>query len=1313
MGDHTRDFVPAQHNAQSSGGQQRQLPAESLSRSNSFRSQILTMSDAPDQGEHPAFVSPNDLPPRYDLHQFPPTPPALHNSDSGLGSYFDQSFNVPPDQAPPVDTAWPPSEAPPRLFASRFPRWGTWLEKRALERHYAHLDAQAALPNPDLLNGQEAPSRKKSWGAWVNGPDAINDDTSASSSQQKVEARDAASLPPLHVHHFGSRFIPHLPAQPLCSILVDLPAPPHLHPSHNAPKRQVLLVGTAQGLFAIQLRDDAHSAFSNTRAQQSPTSPPPPLKQWNDNIRCVPIWTGLAIYQMCVLASNQDTNATNSLPSQSNDAPASGVFLALTCPSSAKDGLLSTSLMQLSAHAGAILESVASSGTFTSGASSSSHNSHNISDATEGVAAANFGSSAGGGPGRAVPPGGAGVVRMWHLQAIRELLTYALDRNDAQVPINLAAAPNNNGEKRGGLGNIFKKTFSKAKSKSEGNGVPRSASSASLSGTISPLTKPDNTQQSLASPQRSMPPPSSKTAADTRSWKPEDHDVQQSSAQPPSRQTLLRRDSPQKSPPTSRRAADPAHAAAISLAMSSVRIQPPSHTAAATQSNNPSLTSIFADDLIQSFTGNRQAGSKGKEREASLQAASKGVLFFSVHEAGADTKGAGTWYLAIAYARSVMVYEASMPRGGSSRAWSFVKELYAPFAIKAVAFAPAEVSDDLLPFANLGSVPANGSTTKLRVASAEGPLLTSKKGSFRDRGQPNGVARESGRSSPVRATRGSAAPASWHKADLCLLLSFGRRAVLVRLRDSHVRELDLKPLSQLMAAADGAEGAPTTQLSLQPQQHLSSADPQFYDRSRPLSQAGEGSSWADSQPPSAAGHSRAASVEQRFKDAILDKRSNKHNWVGFSSIEARILIRQWSESAANSQGDIVDGRPLRPESVGLSPMGLSLARAAPTASSPTLAGMDKDLPRVPAHQNASFDRRMSRLHLSEQTSQYHAELQAESSSDSDVDIDDDPLVDRRERAAKYQLTDPGPLPHGHQSTQTRTPNRSMSLPTAELVSAKLALASRGSVTHVMPLPLPADLTQAAPLAVMQWSDTPNSVSGWARVLGVERASSKGATPLSHLQSSSDNLASQAGYDVRRRNNRLVLHVGVTCVAFLASRIEARKVSFKIPVELSWNLSPDSELELIPLASGKEYTRANGVHVAPDSAIETPSHPSDADSSTSISDGDRATASERSSFAYPPLGHHPHHSSSLRTDESSSIACELPYLCAPLLTLHTIDLDSRSSGTQSLILPFSHRGEKGASAPHEMFPELAGDAGVVAFDWRGADDFRLFTVGIAG
>ncbi|SPO21488.1 uncharacterized protein UTRI_00975_B [Ustilago trichophora] len=1359
MDNHTTNTAPAQQQAaQPFGSQQRQAAASSsslqqfstLPSETQYQASNLPTDTTPGftWAANPALTGlPNDLPPRYDSHQFPPTPPALRSSDQP-GSYFDLSHHLPSHHTPPAQAPWSPSEQPPRHFASRFPRWGTWLEKRALERHYAQLELQHLAQQQSTPHASSTPSRKKSWGAWVNDPDAINDDDSASTTQERLPTPHDASLPPLHLRHFGSRFIPHLPAQPLCSILVELPPPPpRQHASLNPPMRQVLLIGTAQGLFAVQFRDPRPS-FSDNQPHSSPSSPSASPKQWNDTIRCIPIWTGLAIYQMCVLASKDDPAASSNHISQTSNTPSSGVFLALTCPSSARDGFLTSSLMQLSAHAGSVLESVAASGTFASSSSTSSHNSHGISDSNEGVAAANFGATAGGGPGRAVPPGGTGVVRMWHLQAIRELLVYALDRNDAQVPINLATASSSSADRRSGFGTILKKTFSRQKVRPGDKAAThaRSSSSTSLSATLDPLPRPDGHAMSASHSQQSMRGSSDRTASS-----PREQVARRRATQDFSNHDHRKSVSPQTSPPSTKRQPDSAHTAAISLASSSVPIQPPSHSNAASHGNNPSLTSIFADDLIQSFSGSRPSGTKGKDRDTGTQAASKGVLFFSVHEAGADTKGSGTWYLAITYARSVMVYEASKPRRGSSRAWSFVKELYAPFPIKAVAFAPAAVSDDLHPFTGLGPLAANAGPTKLRVASAEGPLLTSKKVSYRDRDHPIAAARESGGSSPVNVPRGSAAPSSWHKADLCLLLSFGRRAVLVRLRDSHVREMDLKPLSRLLntATAEGTDSTSATQLSLQPHPLTGPADHHSrHERSRPLSMTGDGLPWADGPLPGGSG--RTNSMEQRLREAILDKRSNKHNWVGFSSIEARIFVRQWSEAAAAAAaGHVANNHtwPQRQDSLGLSPMGLSMVKASSTAASQPLVGVDTDLPRVPAHQNASFDRRMSRLHLSEQSSHYHDELQAEDSSDSDDDDGDIDLVDRREEAAKYRLTDPGPLPQTHsrsdQATPTqarypchvKSPNRSFSLPLAEPVSAKLALASRSAVTHVMQLPLAADLAQAAPLAVMQWSDTPNAVSGWARVLGIERASSKGTTPLSHLKQSSTTSVSSdtpggsfgdprsTSFNARRKNNKLVLHIGVTCVAFLASRIESRKVSFKMSVEVDFDLCPESELELIPLVPDKEYNRSNGTATGMHASAEvTPTETGEIDDdATSLGDGWRAASASaaaqgrRHTFAYPSVVPHVD-----RASEASAISQELEYLCAPLLTLHPIDLDLRSCGSQSLFLPFSHSSGQGgkaqaesSSAAHALFPELAGDAGVVAFDWRGADDFRIFTVGIAG
>ncbi len=518
------------------------------------------------------------------------------------------------------------------------------------------------------------------------------------------------------------------------------------------------------------------------------------------------------------------------------------------------------------------------------------------------------------------------------------------------------------------------------------------------------------------------------------------------------------------------------------------------------------------------------------------------------------------------------------------------------------------------------------------------------------------------------------------------MLSFGRRAVLVRLRDSHVREMELKPLSQVISATvDGTESMLPTQLSLQDRACLT-------DRSRPLSMVVDAASNmpTDRQASITSKHSRAGSIEQKVRDVILDKRTTKHNWTGFYSIEARISVRQWSRMAEQRHALPNGAHRAGQERPGPSLFGLPMARGSNYALSNLPVSADKELPRTPAPQNASFDRRDSQLHLSEQSSQYHNQLLADSSDDSD-DFDDGLVhVDQRGVAAKYQLSDLGPSPRSSSrsagpQTTSEHPQRSSSLPTIEIVSAKLALASRGSLTHVLRLPLPANLADANPIAVLQWSDTPNAVSGWSRVLGIERASTIGATTLGKLEQANT-----------RKNNSLVLHVGVTCVAFLPSRIESRKVSFKITVEVDFDLLPDSELELIPLSPDTGYDRMNGGHAqAPE---------------TETGQGLDSTK-DTARFAYPTVltaGHQPADLSY----GSSAISQELEYLCAPLLTVNPIDLDLHSCGAHSLVLPLTKApGQQPIARP--IFPDLAGDAAIVAFDWRGADDFRIFTVGIAG
>lgn len=181
-----------------------------------------------------------------------------------------------------------PPGAPPN--AGRFPRWRGWLEKRAVERHLARQDA---------ATDASGMRRKKSWGAGVNDPDAVSDDDEDSdgNDDESQAVRNLPALPPLHLHHFGSRFIPHLQSQPLCSAFLDVPRADSLQPNRplsSYPRRmrssftrKVLLIGTVEGLYALETREVPTSRQrAKERSKESDRN-----EDWNQDVRCVQVRT--------------------------------------------------------------------------------------------------------------------------------------------------------------------------------------------------------------------------------------------------------------------------------------------------------------------------------------------------------------------------------------------------------------------------------------------------------------------------------------------------------------------------------------------------------------------------------------------------------------------------------------------------------------------------------------------------------------------------------------------------------------------------------------------------------------------------------------------------------------------------------------------------------------------------------------------------------------------------------------------------------------------------------------------------------------
>lgn len=105
----------------------------------------------------------------------------------------------------------------------------------------------------------------------------------------------------LHLHNLGSRFIPHLPSLPLCSVFLDLPPAPQSSRTgqrllrRSIPegiKRKVLLIGTADGLYVAETRrrrkrDGLDGSETLKRRSKAEGKRKEQIEGgWNDDVRC-------------------------------------------------------------------------------------------------------------------------------------------------------------------------------------------------------------------------------------------------------------------------------------------------------------------------------------------------------------------------------------------------------------------------------------------------------------------------------------------------------------------------------------------------------------------------------------------------------------------------------------------------------------------------------------------------------------------------------------------------------------------------------------------------------------------------------------------------------------------------------------------------------------------------------------------------------------------------------------------------------------------------------------------------------------------
>lgn len=219
---------------------------------------------------------------------------------------------------------------------------------------------------------------------------------------------------PLHLHHFGSRFLPHLPSLPLCSAFLDLPPPPQSSRTgqrllrRSIPegvKRKVLLIGTSDGLYVAESRRRTKQDSLKRRGKVDGKKKEQEGADWNGNIRCRKVWAGLGIYQMSILHSKATGN-------ESRNSKYGFSFLA-SPPQDVSILLALCSTLKDSTKAPPVFASAQMNVTTSTGASSSKEAS------CPHIATSHFGTGNGGGPAKIAPPNSSGTVRMWSLEALR------------------------------------------------------------------------------------------------------------------------------------------------------------------------------------------------------------------------------------------------------------------------------------------------------------------------------------------------------------------------------------------------------------------------------------------------------------------------------------------------------------------------------------------------------------------------------------------------------------------------------------------------------------------------------------------------------------------------------------------------------------------------------------------------------------------------------------------------------------------------------------------------------------------------------
>ncbi|KAK0520716.1 hypothetical protein OC834_006927 [Tilletia horrida] len=754
------------------------------------------------------------------------------------------------------------------------------------------------------------------------------------------------------------------------------------------------------------------------------------------------------------------------------------------------------------------------------------------------------------------------------------------------------------------------------------------------------------------------------------------------------------------------------------------------------------------------------AGTSGIGPVTSSSGSPKPVLFYAVHEASPGAKGAGTWYLALATSKTITVYEARPPRndqrgnssflpislqrgggpsigpswtqnaqtvpGAETRSWSLLRELYTPQAPKAIAFAQASTTDI--------------------------PLSTKEKGA--------GLQHQDSVLKP-QFSGGMAGPRGWMGADLSLLVTFGSRAVIIRLTDLNVRDFDLTPnwipppppsdargpnLSS-EALLSGAHAEDANALSVEPHAHGHGA-------SLPVRGAG-----------SASHHRRASSTSLNFNE-------EKQNWVGMHLVDVKIILKQ-SARTRGQTAFLSGGEPMsmtRSAEAALRSAGDLDVQPTPVFTSvltPNAASEQRNFENLGLAAN-SHGPTGAPVRVSSTTSSSGADTESTTTNDDDEDDsladgtgpDGDrseivytatgrqavALRDRSVHLSSGSRSDPtltvvdraGPTPketsapkrNPAQRRREREKHPEEKSSSGKLVSTSIALVTRGPSTQILPLPLPADLCKPKPLEVLNWSGVPNAVSGWARVVGLERERTTGAVSTADIGSRMTPRGARAQASADDPLNpgasgggSVILHVNVTVLAFMASKVESQRKRVRVHVSLNFPLLRDVEIELVPVLDALlPMPVPTPVSQRP---IPTPASAA----------GDANTTVETGRFSEDHQQQQQQARIKMKTNPRAyalgvSRANDM-CICAdpPRISSHSSTFDSDRRRTlaepqtrteqefeylSGMLVGMPHRGgvrPASVAALDVCRPrEMRGDGGVLAWDWRGGRDYRLFFVG---